>query len=722
MEMKEESQYYAKIKELSEKCMNEKETISRADVVAILREDFKVAIVDGFDFDAVIYRAYLHYNCPKSIRMSIVSNTDGKSIVDQYAIYLKMINESPKKIFPNIEENLNTTKDQIEEATQSFEEVLKLKLIESAATLVQELKGTEGIEKIRAKGEALMTNYGKMVDTYSQAKEMVQTNVHDFVVLRSAVNDLFMRYAMALVDVFGESIKVVSPRLFNFNNIQWLNVTAMQKDVELQFHQLDEKCVFLLGEIGKHFDASTRAMQVGMRSTKALGGKSGVYGSLVMGAFTFLNHWLDAKEKTTQMQTQYLMIEDSVKHDRMQISADMKRLATIHKVMNDLYIPQIQTFFRYADQVLSDDLKQLLDQIYTPETLPLKQERERLIQRCRALENAINDHEENISIFKRRLIDWKSQLNSQRKAYQNAKSLQPISPSVLTNIVTLGSAQTEYHKKLMEWKVTNGQFIDTYDDMLADVDETAADMQDHVQQLQKDKVAYEQCRKDLNELNRQMMEKLRVCPEQKSRLLKHLNNMVSLLNVGKTISENRLDDSLTIVVDFPKVDENMLVMPDILAENVRSFVDNLCEELKCEGLGKTSRNESEETHDASSSTDDKSESEEDEKEGERMIETVGKVTSLIQQLSYLQTEKMKRELTDTIYRSEIEKLKNEFQQTMEQIDKKSATLFEAVKKANSAMTQEELRTALLTLTDTRTTHWTNEDFEAFLKGEKQIEL
>lgn len=59
-----------------------------------------------------------------------------------------------------------------------------------------------------------------------------------------------------LIDIYGDSIKMVSPDLFDFKRIEWLDVDEMLKYVELEYNKFSENCAALMGDISNSFRAS----------------------------------------------------------------------------------------------------------------------------------------------------------------------------------------------------------------------------------------------------------------------------------------------------------------------------------------------------------------------------------------------------------------------------------------------------------------------------------
>lgn len=710
--MKNEGKVYDRIKEIADKQYEKKEKIIRADVTYILNMQQGVDYVDGSDMSRLIYNAYEALGKPESIRWAIVSNDGSMSIVEQYELEAHLESEQKDAALSLVEKHLQETQELISDAKQEIKDVLTIELSQDIVALHKWLEGTKGINEVKTKSLALMQNYGKMVDTYTVAEKSVRNDIHDFVELRSSVNETFQRYANALVDIFGESIKVVAPQLFDFEQVRYLDVTAMQNRKRLEFDKLDENCTLLLGEIASHYNQTVAQMPKWLTVSNKVGGKVGIYGSLAVGAISYLNHWLNAQEKTVQMRNEYVQFENGVKKDRQQINGDVMRLATIHKVLNDLYIPRAALFVRRGDEVLSDSLKHLFDSIYTGEAKSLKEERDQLLERASELERSISDHSENISLFDTQLVEMKGMLDAQKSKYEEALSRKPEAPGLLSKLLTFGVAQRKYGRRLLEWDEQDGQLVNAYQDTLMDVEEGTEDRNTHNEQLTIDKQEYEDCKKRIAELNRLIAEKLQHSPQQKAEALKYLKGLLSLLHAGKSVVESKLDDSLLNVYVPPTLEESVSLPSDI-EQNLKHFVEEVCDEIKKNGgevkdtilreFGLVGENAVAENEQSIGSA-------------------VDKATELLKNWSYLQTEQMKAQLTDAVYNEEMKRLKESFQSTLSDIDQKNKVLVEVLKRANTATDKEELRKALTELAEIPADRLTEADFEDILSGKKKLEI
>ena len=181
---------------------------------------------------------------------------------------------------------------------------------------------------------------------------------------------------------------------------------------------------------------------------------------------------------------------------------------------------------------------------------------------------------------------------------------------------------------------------------------------------------------------------------------------------GKVIIESKLDDSLMNVTTIEK-GEDITTIPNDMANKLQQFAGDVCSELKQKGAEVSNLILEEFGLSQADLTEETSQS---------MMNAVDKMTDLLQNWSYLQTEQMKSQLTDAIYHQEMERLKQEFQSAMSNIDQKNKILLDVLKRANTAISTDELRNALIDLAGIPEQELNQSDLEAILKGEKKLEI
>lgn len=704
----EQIKFYEVIKKHADELAGHKSTLTRADLAYDLNSQ-GCQCADDMHLSEMVYRAYIHFNRDNNIYKSFLSNEGAISLVEQYKLNAHLDDNQLNDALTLLEKDLSVAKAELNEAEKSIDTVLQLEILKAAGGVLKELEGTQQLNEIKEKGAALMQNYGKMINSYQSAEMQVKTDIKDFVDLRGNINFTLRKYAGTLIDIFGDSIKMVDPDLFDFDRIKWLDVKAMQSQTELQFNQLDQNCTLLVNEVADHFNKTLNQLPVWMNSSKVLGPKNGIYGTLVVGAISYLNHFMQAQDKSIRMERELLKLKESIIKDRTQVKADLYRLAKIHKTLNDLYIPKASAYLRLSEEVLSADLNELMNSFYNGECEQLKRERDEVLNRMKELERSINDHNDNLALFNGQMKDWNGMLESQKNNYEEAKSKKPEEPNFISKIFT----GDKYKRKLHEWMVTNGELVGAYEEMLVDVELTKENIASHKDQIEKEKVEYESLSKKLKELNAKIAQKLSATPEQKLAVLKKLKDLLSLLHAGKKVVESRLDDSLLEVAQIPNPEQANQLPQEILAK-YEGFCNKIVNEIRAGGT--------EVADDLLKEFGIEKESEAAQKVTETSQQVMSKVADLLQNASYLQSEQMRSQLTEEVYRKELEKLQEEFKKSMDNISDQSKVLLEALQKANTATNKSDLRQALIEISGQSDFQLSESDFDAMLRGEKSIEI
>lgn len=704
----EQIKFYEVIKKHADELAEHKSTLTRADLAYDLNSQ-GCQCADDMHLSGMVYRAYIHFNRDNNIYKSFLSNEGAISLVEQYKLNAHLDDNQLNDALTLLEKDLSVAKAELNEAEKSIDTVLQLEILKAAGGVLKELEGTQQLNEIKEKGAALMQNYGKMINSYQSAEMQVKTDIKDFVDLRGNINFTLRKYAGTLIDIFGDSIKMVDPDLFDFDRIKWLDVKAMQSQTELQFNQLDQNCTLLVNEVADHFNKTLNQLPVWMNSSKVLGPKNGIYGTLVVGAISYLNHFMQAQDKSIRMERELLKLKESIIKDRTQVKSDLYRLAKIHKTLNDLYIPKASAYLRLSEQVLSEDLNELMDSFYNSECAQLKKERDEVLNHMKELERSINDHNDNLALFNGQMKDWSGLLDSQKSNYEEAKSKKPEEPNFISKIFT----GEKYKRKLHEWMVTNGELVGAYEEMLVDVELTKENIASHKDQIEKEKVEYESLSKKLKDLNAKIAKKLSATPEQKLAVLKKLKDLLSLLHAGKNVIESRLDDSLLEVTQIPNPEQANQLPQEILAK-YEGFCNKIVNEIRAGGT--------EVADDLLKEFRIEKESEMAQKVTETSQQVMGKVADLLQNASYLQSEQMRSQLTEEVYHKELEKLQVEFKKSMANISDQSKVLLEALQKANTATNKSDLRQALIEISGQSDFQLSESDFDAMLRGEKSIEI
>ena len=214
-------------------------------------------------------------------------------------------------------------------------------------------------------------------------------------------------------------------------------------------------------------------------------------------------------------------------------------------------------------------------------------------------------------------------------------------------------------------------------------------------------------------MNAKIAQKLSATPEQKLAVLKKLKDLLSLLHAGKKVVESRLDDSLLEVAQIPNPEQANQLPQEILAK-YEGFCNKIVNEIRAGGT--------EVADDLLKEFGIEKESEAAQKVTETSQQVMSKVADLLQNASYLQSEQMRSQLTEEVYRKELEKLQEEFKKSMDNISDQSKVLLEALQKANTATNKSDLRQALIEISGQSDFQLSESDFDAMLRGEKSIEI
>lgn len=574
----------------------------------------------------------------------------------------------------------------------------------------------------------MFDKYTKMVEAYHYAEDSVRGNIEDFTSLRSYIGTVYRDYALKLIDIYGDSIKMVSPDLFDFKGIEWLDVDEMLKYVELEYNKLTEKCAALIGEISDSFRTS---LQGSLQAYKSLsnGNKSL---ALAMAGLTMLEHYMGARERANRLKSDLSVFQMSVKHDATRIMADMGRLLVICKTLNDVVIPKANVFLRYGEKLLASDLKATLDTLYEDETIrPLEEQRKCLLQQMKALDMEMNDHLQNIDVYISLINDITATLESKQGSYMEAKAKKPSKPFFLVNWITFGMANKNYYRDFAEWNAVCFPLIREYESYQVDLKLDKEELESHREEQTHIKNEYVKLSSELDKVSKEIRSKVVCSDELKLKMLKHLRDMVAMLKLGREIMESKIDEKLVHMVDIPDyrdaaklpadVEQNLLQFTGMLAENLHADKDmakNLLDGVeaytkdhkKIEGKTAQQNKPTEYSEDDLAMTT------------EAMEQSLQQGIALFDSFAKLKILQLNGKLTSVAYDKELKKHVDEFKREIAKIDNKSAYLCEVFKRINLAGSEEERKQAMALMSDLSGYSLSEQEFMEFINGKKQIEL
>lgn len=707
---------YQKIYDIASQLLKENAVYTRADLAYEL-QDFGIK-ADSFEIGMLVWKAYKYFNDNEAIRHSFYDNEKKDPLVDEYRTdYLIETNDNTS-LFPLLQQKLAKGNQALNQLENTVTQTLREQAVSGSISTLNTFTGTQGIVKVKNEATAVFNLYSELVGNYDDAKHQIQAVTTDFVKLRGQICDTYRQYALVLTDAFGDSIKTVSPELFDFDSIEWLDVHGMLQNVKLDYDKINEKCSTLMSSIT---DSFAQSLKTASQSYKAAGSKQI---GLVLAGLNMVSHYIDAGQKTAELKQDLLTLKNSVKHDVTLIKGDMGRLFVIYKTLNDLYIPQAEAFCRFSKQVLSGEWQQLTQALYADTDIQsLKEERDEALESYKTLEREMTDEQLNIDYYTTRIEECRQLLDGMQTQYQQAQASKPEKPFFLTNLLTLGSAKQKYNRNIYDWNQACAPVISQYEEMQTDMKLDSDELEQLQQHLNENKRTHQLLKEKLHRLNREIMNNINVSPALQMKLLPHLESMVKLLRIAREIANSKLDNKLVKTVSITRQNTEL---PQELKQNLQLFADTLKEHVSIDD--ETAKNSfyavsDEYPTDSRQSTSDGNVTEADFAQLSDAENTaIQNTVNLLESWSRLKAMQEQSAIAHQTYDKELEKLQEAFRNNLADIDNRGVILRESLKKINTATSEEELKEGLLSLAQKEGESFSKEEWNEFLNGTKTIEL
>lgn len=699
---------YQKIKSLAKEVYNNNGSLTRADLAYELKN---LGIEkDSFYINELVWKAYNYFGKDEMIRTAFLDNESKQYLIDQYWVYGIINNKGYKELTSYLNRNLSEGNHSLIALESSIDNCKKNEIEKYSGSVISTVVGTKGVQDVQKEASALFDKYSKMINAYDIAKTDTKAIINDFVGVRGYIHEIYNKYSLVLTDIFGDSIKAVAPELFDYDSIEWLNTEDMMQNIQLEYDQVIDKCGELMGEISESFQNGLKmaASNYKMAGNKTVG--------LMMASLNMVNHYLYGSQQTAELKAQLLGLKNSVKHDVTNIKADLGRMMVIYKTMNDLYIPRANAFYKFSQQVLDKELEQLLDTIYSnPEIAEIKQERDHLLERYRQLERQIIDSQNNICYYTSHLNECKSLTNSMKSQYQAAKSQKPKKP-----FFCFGVIKSRYSRDLAEWYEMCEPVIRRYEDFQVDMHLDSEELEKHKIILKESIDNYNRMSQMLNDSREKMMAAINISSDTKAKMLEHLEPLIRLLHVGKGIMESKLNESLTKSVKIDCMNDSL---PAEIKQDVQNFIATAKQNLYVNEIGaKKSLEYLNIMLSGDSNGTDNYSKEELLMVGDAQKRTIENAISLFESFGKLKAEEQRSRISHKAYDSELNKLRQQFQQSFNDIDNKSVILRETLKKLNTSQSFDELKEVLMELSESDIADFTENDWKDFLNGNKTIKI
>lgn len=675
-----------KIFEIAQKIDKENGHMTRSDLAYELK-DWGIKH-DSSEISRLVWSSWKKNGEPKTIERAFVINAGNQSLIETYktpaSIDDKNINMAIKIAQEELKES-NTALEMLSDAVSGALEGFEKRTGMSVSGM---LTGAGGIEKILKKADISFLKYTQMVNSYEAARCNVQEAVSVFIEIRNDIALQYRKYALALIDIFGDSIKSTSPELFDFEKIEWLDVQGMQKQIELKYTTVTSRCSNVMSEISDSFQ---KTLDSSIGTYKAIDNKKI---GLICAGINLINHYLSASTKTAELAAELKILQSDMRRDATQIGADSMRLVKIYKTLNEVHTPKAELFYKYGEKILNEELDNLLSALYSSDdSKKYKAERERVLNEMRLLERKINDATANITYFKDNIKEVNSLLSSLRPKYEEAISSRPSKPLFIINLITLGNAKEKFNRDFFEWNATSGVLVKKYEDLKIDVKLDNEDLVVHQEELECAELEYKDLQKKLKRINDMLIKTVDSNIDIKKKMLSHLKDIVKLISLGKSIAEAKIEAKDLNVIQI-KNEESLALKP-----SVEENIDKMSE------LIRTQFSNTEQNADIQQSK-------------EALVNNAVNAFNSWSKLAALNlndTELKKQ------YNQQLNKLKEEFTKSMAEIDDKSAFVRSVAIKLNTANSSESIKNGLYELANGNL-KWGDLDWNEFIKGSQKISI
>lgn len=707
---------YDAIRNIAAKLCKDGETYLRADLAYELKQYGIDA--DSIDVSKLALEAYKYFNNDRNIKQAFVTNDSRSALIDEYKLTDLLDNDKPEDAMELANKELAKTSDTLAALKRDIDRNMSLAVANAASGMMDTVTGTAGVKAVRTEASTLFDRYSKMVGTYHEGEDTVRRNIADFTTLRTDIGTTYQEYAMQLIDIYGDNIKAVAPNLFDFNQVQFLDVDSMLKHTELEYNRISDKCSALIGEITDSFQNSLKSSVAAYRSAgqgnKALG--------LAMAGLGMLNHYMEAGERANRLRSDLVVFKTSIKHDSTLIKADLGRLLVIYKTLNDVVIPKADIYLRNASRLMSSDIKSITDSLYdNAEIRPLEEQRRQLLAQLKVLDGEINDHLQNIDVYQSLISDITTTLDSKSASYRDAIARKPSKPFFLLNILTFGNANKNYNRNYAEWDAVCYPLVREYEnyqvDLKLDKDELAAHQSDLKAKGQEQHLV----KQKLDEVNKQIRSKINASNDTQLKMLPHLRTVIAMLRLGREIMETKLDKKLTGTVSIPDFKSTEKLPVDI-ENNLSLFTSTLADNIHADrGMAEALLNGVDDYRGVDEK-DRKYSEEELAQVTEASEQTLQQGISLFDSALQLKKQQLDGKLARAAYDEEFDKIASDFRKQIKGIDDKSAFVREVMRRANLAKNDDERKQALLMLSELSGQSLSEQDFKDFINGKIQITL
>lgn len=709
VEMEKNVKVYEHIKNVALLLVKDNVTMTRSDLAYELESDGVKG--DSLRVGELVVEAADYYggDVAESIKKSFYNNEKSKSLYDECKVWTLIEQKDSATVSQVVRQGMQEGGKALEKVGKEIEKMLSPQLQSSVASLVNTLSGNGGVEVVKGQASSMFDQYTLLVDSYKEAKGEVKNTTVIFSELREYVMEIYRKYAAMLIDVYGDRVKAISPEIFDFDSVQYLNVQGMFESVELQYNALTEQCSQLLCEIREKFAESAKrsVLQFSEARDKRIG--------VLLAGLNMVSHYLDAAEKTGRLKRELVAFSGHVRKDAAVINSDMARLSQIYKTINDVFIPKAELFYEYAPKALSEEMDKLTEELYSDESVKeLKDKRDALLAELKGLERNLLDEQLNIEYYKQHLKEGGQTLGDLKDEYEKAKNSKPSEPFFLTNVVTLGNSKKNYNRDMYEWKRLHHPVVVQYEELQVDLYVDGQELDKLQKQKEENGRRCESVKRELKLLQDKMLESIKTNPDIQKKMLAHVNDIVKLLHLAKGIVSSKLDQKF---IETAKLSEFRYEgVPEDVKSGVKSFLDEMRKNLS---VNSDNSDLPAEQNGESFAVDQKRR--EDVAVEAQYNGMVQKGITIFEQFLALEELNEQERIEKNFYEQEINRVKADFQSVMADLNAESDVLVEIMKGVKTAKTKEQVKKGLLLLCDSDK-NISESEWNDILNGGKNLEI
>ncbi len=693
-----------KIQALADTLAEDGSTFTRSDLAWDLKEDLAQLGINGDspEISRLVWECY-HNTKDEAVAKSFVTNSRCFTLVEEYTIPALVEAGDTDSVFGTVNKKLLKSDDILGQLKSLLTDGINLSLVDAASGLINTVSGVEAIKRVQDEAQQIFAKYSDMTGAYSDACNTIRELVSDFSEVRQSTCESYKKYALLLIDLFGDSIKATMPELFDFDSVQFLDVESMHQNVKLAYDGIYGKCGALIGDVSDSFTKalSRSASQFSVQKDSAVG--------LVLAGINMISHYVKTGQKATALHRDFAELRGAIASDVAAIRTDEVRLVEIYKTLNDVMIPEAEVFARNADKVFNKEFDTLSDTIYsTSEARELKNQRDEILKEMHTLERRINDANISINYYKDHIQSSQETLGSLKENYIEAQVTKPEPPSGIGKFLTLGSAQRKYERDIYEWNKTCNPVIDRYEGLAVDISVDTDEIERRTKAIAEDTLKYNELKLKEVDITKRLAAVVTSTPDTKRKAAQHLDDIVKLLHLAKKITAGKLDEHLVNTVKVQKLEE--IKLPENISNAVKNFRDNITKDMKfTEQTARTLVGEKA----AQESVVDIA------MQGNAVLQ---EGIDLCNNLAQLKAMHLQQKLAQEVYDREYAKIKEAFAERMKAIDDRAAFVQETARKINTADDHDMLKKALIELAGDYTTGMTEQDWNDFLEGKKTIQI